>query len=76
MVVAIVVALVLTCGILAAGFAIQGYVIRGLEETVRVQLATERRLAANVRLLQEDLVHHAVEAQVVTWWRNRNVGVS
>lgn len=72
MLVVALVVLAVTIGILIACLAIAERTIRGLRETIRVQAVTERRLAANVRRLQEDLVHHAVEAQVVTWWRSRH----
>lgn len=70
------VCLAVTCGILAAALLVAEHTIRVFKDTVKVNAATERRLVQNVRRLQEELVHHAVEAQVVTIWRNRRVTLS
>lgn len=70
MLLAAVIALAVTVWLLLGCVLVSAWIIRNLDRTVRTQEHTEQRLTANVRLLQDELLHHAAEAQVITLWRD------
>lgn len=68
----IIVALTLAVVFLAGYVLLQESTIRDFKKIVEVQTRTERRLVGNVRMLQEELVHQAAVAQILTMWRARH----